>query len=464
MKTNGIKVLAFIILSINYSIAQDFSSNAVGGEFKFNSEKTPCLTETQRTEIHSILDENVKMLERQGRLLPINKQGGHPLFVWPIAQAAGFDYASVWGLSNYVDENPAYPDIITDYNCGTRSYDTASGYNHKGIDVFTWPFGWKMMDDDQAVIIAGDAGQIVGKFDGNYDRNCSLNGTSWNAIYVQHSDGSRAWYGHMKNGSLTSKGIGDSVSQGEYLGVIGSSGNSTGPHLHFEVYDASNNLVDTYFGPCNTFNPDTWWLTQKPYLNTYINAALTHSAPPVFPPCPTTETPNTSDQFYAGDPIYVAIYLKDQVAGTVITLIVRKPDNSIFQTWNFTLTDNYVASYWYWSNTITSGSDGTWTWEASYNGQTVVHPFEVGALGVNDNNFVETNVYPNPIQTKLFIESEATIVSANIYDVLGRSVFEINDATKSISEMDVSFLSKGMYFITLTSDENQIKTIKLIKK
>ena len=50
-----------------------------------------------------------------------------------------------------------------------------------------------------------------------------------------HADGSVAWYGHMKAGSLTNKAVGQTVSSGEYLGIVGSSGNSTGPHLHFGI-------------------------------------------------------------------------------------------------------------------------------------------------------------------------------------------------------------------------------------
>lgn len=467
MKTHGIKLLAFILLSFNFSFAQNFNiGEQSGGEVKLNKNNTPCLNETQRAEIQFILKENVKQLEQEGKLMSVNKQGGHPLFTWPVTKAPGVPYESVWAISGYVDENPAYPDQLTDYNCGTRTYDTSSGYNHQGIDVFTWPFWWYQMDYDQSQVIAGATGQIIGKFDGNFDRSCSFNNNQWNAIYVQHGDGSTAWYGHMKSGSLTSKGIGDNIAQGEFLGIIGSSGNSTGPHLHFEVYDNASQLIDPNFGPCNTMNPDTWFQNQKPYLNTYINRIATHSAPPVFPTCPDTETLNISNQYFEGDPIYWMVYLKDQVAGTQAQLKVTDPNNTIVASWVLDLNADYYASWWYWDppSIAPSGPVGTWLYEVTYNGQTVVHPFEIGILGTEDSSLAQTTVYPNPMQSKLFIDSEANIVSADIRDILGRSVSDISDTTRSINVIDVSFLSKGMYFITLVSNENQSKTIKLIKE
>ncbi len=82
---------------------------------------------------------------------------------------------------------------------------------NRGTDFFTCPFPWYRMDYDQVYVVAAAPGVIVFKQDGNFDRNCGFTGDPWNAVYVQHADGSVAWYGHMKNGSLTPKAVGDNV-------------------------------------------------------------------------------------------------------------------------------------------------------------------------------------------------------------------------------------------------------------
>lgn len=58
-----------------------------------------------------------------------------------------------------------------------------------------------------------------------------------NMVIVQHPNGTKTLYAHMsKLGTHT----GDSVKQGEIIGYVGSTGHSTGPHVHFEVYNAKN--------------------------------------------------------------------------------------------------------------------------------------------------------------------------------------------------------------------------------
>lgn len=57
-------------------------------------------------------------------------------------------------------------------------------------------------------------------------------GAYGNAVHVLHSGGIATWYGHLSEIRVQS---GDTVPVGGLIGLAGSTGNSTGPHLHFEV-------------------------------------------------------------------------------------------------------------------------------------------------------------------------------------------------------------------------------------
>lgn len=345
-----------------------------GGEFLI--EKTECLTPAERAGIEQMLAENVSRLEKDGSLLPPAGQEMVVSFDWPLRKTASLPFFSYYGISNYVDQNLAAG--LLDYNCGSRTYD-----GHFGTDIFTWPFPWYMYNTDAVEVIAGAAGTIIGKSDGFADDHCSCSGT-WNAVYVQHSDGSIAWYGHLKSGSLTSKAVGQAVAKGEYLGVVASSGCSTGPHLHFEVYEAlpynTGNLIDPYQGSCNSLNGQSWWAAQKPYEESALNALLTHDAEPLHG-CPgVNEDPHFSNNFLPGSTIYLAAYYHDQLAGQSTTYRIRRPDNSIYQTWSHASSSSYYASWWYWTWILpTAGPYGTWTWEAVYLGNTYQHTFVFGS-------------------------------------------------------------------------------------
>ncbi len=341
-----------------------------------------CLSPEQRQEIKAYLHRNISRLRERRELPPANRQA-FVSFGWPLRQAAGYNDPGYYGISNFVDHDPSNSDShnnwVEDYNCGMRSYDVA-GYNHAGVDIFLWPFSWTKVNNNAVEIIAAAAGIIIGKIDGNPHTNCSFNSDQWNAVYLQHSDGSVTWYGHMKNGSLTPKNIGAFVAKGEYLGVVGSSGNSTGPHLHFEVYDPSDNLIDPYAGPCNSLNSNSWWDSQKPYYESRVNKLMTHFAAPVFNDCPAPATINESNQFDPGDVVYFATYYQDQRAGQVSQYRIRRPDGSIFDSWTHsTSVSHYAASWWWWSRAIpASGPQGAWAFEVTFQGQTYTHTFQVG--------------------------------------------------------------------------------------
>ncbi|MHB9134282.1 MAG: M23 family metallopeptidase [Armatimonadota bacterium] len=62
-----------------------------------------------------------------------------------------------------------------------------------------------------------------------------------NQVTILHSDGRRIFYGHMNSVGVHT---GDTVTRQQTVGKMGSTGISTGPHLHFNVYGTDGKPVD----------------------------------------------------------------------------------------------------------------------------------------------------------------------------------------------------------------------------
>lgn len=334
--------------------------------------------------IEHALAESAARLRAQG-LLPAPRAPAVDNLAWPLRARPGYRDPDYHGISNYVDLNPAFPNQLLDWTCGTRTYDLASGYNHAGVDYFLWPFGWRMMDAAVIEIVAVAPGVILHKQDGFPDRSCDANTpTDWNAVYVQHADGTVAWYGHMKTGSTTPQAVGSTVAAGDYLGLVGSSGRSSGPHLHLELRGSSSPssaILEAHAGSCRT--GPTLWAAQRPYRDSAINKLATHSAPPNFAvacPNPGQETPNFSNHFRPGiDPLYVVPYYRDQVQGVAATYRIKRR-GQVMSTWSHASPQTHNASYWWWSWTpLPAGTaHGVWIFEVEMGNQVVRHEYTVG--------------------------------------------------------------------------------------
>jgi murein DD-endopeptidase MepM/ murein hydrolase activator NlpD len=351
----------------------------------------------QRAAIDAELAENVAALSQQGRLAPTSPSTLTGGFQWPLRPVSSFRDPGYHGISNFVDLNAPNAASVLDWNCGTRSYALSSaqsppnGYSHSGDDLFLWPFPWLLMDAQQIQIVAAAPGTIIGKFDGNYDRNCSFNSNAPNAVYVQHADGSVAWYFHMKSGSLTSKPVGDTVAVGEVLGSVGSSGSSTAPHLHFEIHSSVSgySILDSFSGSCNSAQNGSLWAVQPAYYDSKINKVATHSAAPNMPACAATpaddEVPNFKNAFQPGDTLIFAFYYHDQEKGQANQITVYEPGGAIYESFSFDMASVsgqpnwYAASYWYWTQTLPNNApSGVWIVQGVYQGQTYQHRFTVG--------------------------------------------------------------------------------------
>lgn len=341
------------------------------------------LSDEQRAAIQAELARNVAALREQG-ILPQPSEAAlatHATLIWPV-RAPGLQDPDFHALWVFVDHNAVYPNAVLDYNCGNRTYDRADGYNHQGTDYGIWPFEWLRMEQSVVEVVAAAPGVIVGKADGNPDHECTNPNLPWNAVYVQHADGSTTWYGHLKLGSVTTKAIGASVVAGERLGLVGSAGNSRVPHLHFEVYDSSGLLNDPYQGSCNNFNATSWWAVQAPYNDSGLNRLATGFAPPTFPPCPEVETPNETSDFNPTDRAQFVTYFRDQLAGQLSNNVVRRPDGTVFSTWTDNPTVAYQdATYWYrtFASFAPTGPLGVWRYDVTYQGKTYSRHFRVSA-------------------------------------------------------------------------------------
>jgi len=98
---------------------------------------------------------------------------------------------------------------------------------HKGID-YAAPAGTPIYAAGDGVIVK----HYVGKSYGNYVR-------------IEHENGFYTAYAHMQ-AFVEGQGVGSIVKKGEMIGNVGSTGRSSGPHLHYELIHG-NNFIDPLF-------------------------------------------------------------------------------------------------------------------------------------------------------------------------------------------------------------------------
>jgi murein DD-endopeptidase MepM/ murein hydrolase activator NlpD len=233
---------------------------------------------------------------------------------------------------------------VLDYNGGTRTYDT-----HRGTDYALSPFRWNKLDAGEVQVVAAADGTLINKVNGDpTDHNCNVSSNdTWNYVALLHADGRLTIYGHMRYNSLTSKGVGATVVQGEYLGTAASSGDSSGPHLHFEMRYGSFSTaewMDPYAGPNS--QPASVWANQPPYYDSAINKLATHASPPSTPnPCQPSIL-NLQNSFTPLSNIYLYAYYRDYQGTLSTQLKLYRPDGSVYKSWEYTPGSPAFSSEW----------------------------------------------------------------------------------------------------------------------
>lgn len=121
-------------------------------------------------------------------------------------------------------------------------YTSASGQRvhvvgwHRAIDITTL-----------GTVVAFARGKVIGVVKGITGQ--TTNPSGGNSVTLEHANGCRTTYCHLDNGSNNHLKIGDIVNEGDKLGtdVIKTTGNSTGLHLHFAIYNPNETYEGSHY-------------------------------------------------------------------------------------------------------------------------------------------------------------------------------------------------------------------------
>ena len=144
---------------------------------------------------------------------------------------------------------PSAPSYDTSGSTGSNNVGGISWKVPINYTAFTSPFGWRIHPIQgyrkfhYGVDLAAPTGRpIYATRSGTVD-TASYNGSAGYYVQINHGDGFKSIYMHMTHYVVSS---GQHVSQGQVIGYCGSTGGSTGPHLHFGIsYNGS------YVNPAN---------------------------------------------------------------------------------------------------------------------------------------------------------------------------------------------------------------------
>ena len=166
---------------------------------------------------------------------------------WPIGST---ETKTVDGKEFAMDE----PETVSITSMFGATNDVSSHSNgHGGLDIGGGRKGETniIAAKDGTVIYPTDKNKMTCP-DGGLGNTCG--GGYGNYVIIQHSDGNYTLYGHMFANSITVQ-AGDTVKRGQVIGKMGTSGDSSGPHLHFE-FRLGENTISAHVDPLSYVDPD----------------------------------------------------------------------------------------------------------------------------------------------------------------------------------------------------------------
>ncbi|WP_419902395.1 M23 family metallopeptidase [Kiloniella sp.] len=169
------------------------------------------------------------------------KSTSAPLLGFPVV----CDTATDCFIQHYFDYDPG-PGAL-DHTCGILTYN-----GHKGIDIRVSSPKWK---ETGYPVVSAASGKVEVIQDGISDRALNQEEVKFlsgappkrsNSVVINHGNGWRTLYGHLRQGSVIVK-PGQEVSRGSVLGLVGLSGSTSFPHLHFHL-SYKHETIDPFTG------------------------------------------------------------------------------------------------------------------------------------------------------------------------------------------------------------------------
>jgi hypothetical protein len=151
-----------------------------------------------------------------------------------------------WSAPRITRENPSVSRLLGPGACGVQTTGPM------GSGVFIWPanerrlsgFDYSPSTNHRGIDIAGRLGDPIYAADNGVVVYAGWNNWGYgNVIVIDHGYGWQTLYAHL---STLNVGCGDPVFQGSLIGAFGSTGNSSGPHLHFEMLHESYGKVNPW--------------------------------------------------------------------------------------------------------------------------------------------------------------------------------------------------------------------------
>ena len=158
---------------------------------------------------------------------------------WLIVPGGRREFVSWSAPLGVTRENPAYARVL-----GPGACDPISG-GAVGFGTFIWPtndhylsgFDYTPAANHWGIDLAGNEGEGVYATDAGVIVYAGWNNYGYgNMILIDHGGGFQSLYAHLSGLNV---GCGQSVGQGDVIGAIGTTGNSSGSHLHFEIMTSS---------------------------------------------------------------------------------------------------------------------------------------------------------------------------------------------------------------------------------